>query len=82
MFELTNRNLIKKAMPLQNLTRKQWNAILALTDGLSETDLLKALNTMISNQAKIEVMNNYAFYYEAELDKPVSDVKLTDLMVI
>ena len=82
MFDLTNRDLLKKAMPLKSITRKQWNAILALADGLSETDLSIALNTMISNQAKIEIINNYSFYYSQELDKPVSDSSITGLITV
>ena len=82
MFDLTNRDLLKKAMPLKSITRKQWNAILALADGLSETDLSIALNTMISNQAKIEIISNYSFYYSQELDKPVSDSSITGLMTV
>ena len=82
MLEFTNRDLLKKAMPLQSLTRKQWNAVLALTDGLSDTDLLRGLNTLISNQAKIEVINNYSFYYSEGLDRPVSDSSITGLMTV
>ena len=82
MFDLTNRDLLKKAMPLKSITRKQWNAILALADGLSETDLSIALNTMISNKAKIEIISNYSFYYSQELDKPVSDSSITGLMTV
>ena len=82
MFDLTNRDLLKKAMPLKSITRKQWNAILALADRLSDTDLSIALNTMISNQAKIEIISNYSFYYSQELDKPVSDSSITGLMTV
>ena len=74
---LTNRELLKNAMPLKSLTRAQWNTILAYAEELKNMDndsaLRTTIDTLISNQSKIEIMEQYSYYYLNELDNKVCD---------
>lgn len=74
---LTNRELLKNAMPLKSLTRTQWNTILAYAEELKNMDndsvLRTTIDTLISNQSKIEIMEQYSYYYLDELDNKVCD---------
>lgn len=78
---LTNRELLYKAMPFTSLSRKQWNVILRLLKEVeeqkgSETVLFKALETLHNNQARLEVMGNYLCYFSDSVDNPVREKKL------
>lgn len=62
---MTNKDLLKTAMPLVSLSRKEWNAFNSLIESTEpDTELYRALSTLCSNQAKIEVISNYLFYYD------------------
>ena len=60
---MTNRELLQKALPLVSLTEKQWNAISNHIKQVKKGEVATALETLISNQAKIEVAGNYLDYY-------------------
>ncbi len=72
---LTNKELLKNAMPLVSLTRMQWNIILAYAERLenskSNPELQSVLEVLISNQSKLEIMEQYSYYYYDELDNKV-----------
>ena len=74
---LTNRDLMQNAMPLVSLSRKQWSLLLKhaenieCTEGSSE--LFKAIETLIDNQSRLEVIGGYVAFYKDTLDEPVSE---------
>lgn len=83
---LTNRELLQNAMPLVSLSRSQWNELMKHIDELEivsgvESDLFKAIETLTLNQMKIEVINNYRFYYNETLDSPVRKESFSDLIL-
>lgn len=53
---MTNKELILKAMPLYNLTNDQWDSVQKLIETTSDKLLLSALETITSNQSKIETL--------------------------
>ena len=67
---LTNRELLLNAMPLFSLSRNQWNIILQYASSQSG-ELSKALEVMITNQSRLEVIRNYRDYYDDKLDEQV-----------
>ncbi|SEP81184.1 hypothetical protein SAMN04487977_101499 [Treponema bryantii] len=69
---MTNRELLQKAMPLYSLSEEQWNEILEVKTRLSGS-ALSALETLVSNQAKLEVMTNYIDYFFDSLDKKITE---------
>ena len=59
---MTRRGLLQIAMPLSTLSRVQWNAVLnhlTAVEAVGNDDLYDALQTMIRNQASLEVMSDY-----------------------
>ena len=75
---LTNRELLNKAMPLISLSRKEWNVLLKFVAELEQKEgvdsvLYKAVQKVQNNQAKIEVMSNYNDYYADILEEPVRE---------
>lgn len=73
---LTNRDLMRNAMPLVSLSRKQWSLILKHTENIEcagDGELFKTLETLIDNQSRLEVIGGYVEYYKDTLDEPVSD---------
>lgn len=74
---LTNRELLLNAMPLSSLSREQWKVIFKHLESLersNKTDLLEVLQTLCSNQSKLEVINNYTEYYFDTLNNSVPNV--------
>lgn len=74
---LTNRELLMNAMPLSSLSREQWKVIFKHLESLersNKTDLLEVLQTLCSNQSKLEVINNYTEYYFDTLNNSVPNV--------
>ncbi len=74
----TNRELLQKAMPFVSLSRKEWNALAETVDKLSADNpkLHKICETLVTNQARIEVLGKYLFYYRETQDCPVTDESL------
>ncbi len=74
---LTNREMLRRAMPLYSLSRVQWNELMnymkseEMEKG-TDSGIYRILKLIISNQAKIEIINKYCLYYSEELDCPVS----------
>lgn len=83
---LTNRELVRNAMPLKGLSREQWNSLICHVKNLTETNvnplLESSIKTLISNQSKIEVMDLISVYYLAELNEPVKDYVVSELNTI
>lgn len=69
---MTNRELIKTAMPLSSLSESEWNEIIAFQDKATGS-LLSALETLISNQARIEIFSCYKDYYGDRLEESVPE---------
>lgn len=62
---MTNRELLSKAMPLTSLSRTEWNIFNSFIENTEpDTELHKILTTLCSNQAKLEVISNYLFYFD------------------
>lgn len=83
---LTNKELLNKAMPLISLSRTQWNTLLEHISSIEKTDgcesvLFKALEIMHNNQARLEIMSNYCYYNFNVIDNPTADVN-TELVGI
>lgn len=82
---LTNKELVISALPLVNLTLSQWGTILEHCEQVKkkegEGELFKALETLVSNQSKIEVMTMISANCYEELNDPVSD-KVTEQIVV
>ena len=72
---LTNRELLMNAMPLSSLSRNQWNMVLKHLEKMEKSDkeLFAALNTLCSNQSKLEIITNYKDYFFDSMDKEVSE---------
>ncbi len=73
----TNRELLDKAMPLTNFTKEQWKVFLKHIELLEvlenpESELLKVLEIVFENQSKIAILENYNYYYNNTLEKPVA----------
>ena len=71
---MTNRELMIKAMPLNTLSNAQWKIITKHIEEIERTgnkELLSALETLNTNQARIEVMSNYNDYYSDVMEEPV-----------
>lgn len=71
---ISNRDLLKKAMPLNSFSKEQWEIFLnhletieALED--DDSKLVEMLHVVFENQARISVMENYCFYFNDSLDK-------------
>ena len=72
----TNRELLNKAMPFRSLSRKEWNTFISHLEQVeksADTETLKILHTLFTNQARIEVLGNYFDYYSDTLEEPVRD---------
>ena len=82
----TKRNLLNKAMPLFSLSQSQWEAVnshlekIEISDG-ADIELYNALRTLQSNQAKIEIMDEYCDYYGRNLDDPVREEGISGLVI-
>ena len=73
---MTNRELLQKAMQLVSLTEEEWNEIVALQNKATGC-LYTALETLVSNQAKLEISSCYKDYYGDRLDEPVPEKKVS-----
>ena len=65
---MTHRELIQKAMPLVNLTDKEWDLV---EKHIEKQDLVlkTAFNKLIQNQSKLEIVTNYLDYFGDRLDE-------------
>ena len=75
---LTNKELLLNAMSLSSLSREQWNIIVRHVNNVeqlegSDSELLKALELLVTNQSKMEITNNYFDCYMRELNDPVRE---------
>ena len=68
---MTNRELLQKAMPLTSLSEQEWNALNEYLPKVSGTQISAILNTLITNQSRIEIMSNYFDAYGDILDEPI-----------
>lgn len=61
---MTNRDLLSKALPLVTLSEKEWDTLSAFISEYSDNqEVLKILNTLQTNQARLEVMADHNDYY-------------------
>ena len=77
---MTNRDLMIKAMPLNTLSRSQWKTILKHIEEIEHSgnkELLTALETLHTNQARLEVMSNYNDFYCDLMDEPVREESIS-----
>lgn len=83
---LTNKELVRNAMPLKGLSREQWNSLLCHVKNLAETNvnplLESSIKILLSNQSKLEVMDLISVYYINELNEPVKDYTVKELNII
>ena len=77
---MTNRDLVQKAMPLASLTNEEWEEVNKHLAKQSGT-LFNALQTLITNQSRIEVMTNYYDYYADTLDSPLRDCSVPTISI-
>lgn len=73
---MTNRELIKIAMPLFSLTNEQWDIIEKHLQKISSESgtnslLFKTLDLLFRNQCRIEISANYNEYYFDKLDEEI-----------
>ena len=68
---MTNRELVQMAMPLTSLTEQEWNILNDYLAKVSGNQIYTILNTLKTNQSRLEVMSNYFDYYNDILDEPV-----------
>lgn len=69
---MTNRELLSKAMPLSSLTSNQWDELNKHIEEIQRagnTKLLAALKMIQENQARLEVMGNYFDYFSDVMDE-------------
>ena len=81
---LTRRGLLQTAMPLSTLSRTQWNAVLnhfTAVEAVGNDDLYDALQTLVRNQASIEVMSDYQDYFHDTMDEPVREEAIVDVQI-
>ena len=74
---LTNRELVRNAMPLIGLSREQWNSLLEHCEELTVSSgnhiLIDALKTLVVNQSRLEVINNYLEYHIDKIDSLITE---------
>ena len=81
MENLTRRGLLQTAMPLSTLSRVQWNAVLnhvRAVEVVGNTDLYDAIQTLVRNQSRIEILGDYQDYFHDTLDEPVREDAIVD----
>lgn len=72
---MTHKELVQIAMPLKNLTQKQWDILVKHFEEVKRSEnaeLIDALLILETNQARIEVLSNYNDYYFDTMDDPVT----------
>ena len=69
---MTNRELIQTAMPLSSLTERQWEALIKHVQDINGV-LHEALETLISNQSRLEIISNYSDYYGDTLNNQIGE---------
>ena len=64
---MTNKDLLKLAMPFISLSGKQWNEFINHVDEFEDKDseIYKVLKLLMVNQARIEVIADHEFYYDS-----------------
>ncbi len=62
---MDSKTLLKIAMPYISLSGKQWESFINLVDSFEDkkSDTYKALQTLMINQSRIEIIADYEFYY-------------------
>lgn len=82
---MTNRELLRFAMPLKSLSADQWESawkhLNELYDKHSDTPLYSAFVQLLLNQSRIEISNNYNDYFFDTLDE-VAGKNVCDLSLI
>ena len=81
---ITRKDLLQIAMPLSTLSRVQWNAVLnhlQAVEAVGNDDLYDAIQTLIRNQASIEVMSDYQDYFHDTMDEPVREEAIVDVQI-
>lgn len=79
---LTNRDLLRNAMPLVSLEHEQWKLIMRYMETATlEKSIKDVLETVLVNQSRIEVLNSYGIYYGDKYDEPVPQ-KSVEMTVI
>lgn len=72
--KITYKDKLFHALPLVSLTRKQWKQILKLAEAVeSEQETFKALETLIDNQCRLEIIGDYAEYFKDSLNKQIAE---------
>ena len=79
----TNRELLDMAMPLVSLARAEWRALLNLSEKVDQgdSDLAKALETVMRNQARVEARSGFIDYHEDEMDSLVLEKSVPRLRI-
>jgi hypothetical protein len=70
---MTNRELLRFAMPLKKLSTEQWDSVWKHLEKLyaeqPSSPLYLAFVQLLLNQSRIEISNNYNDYYFDTLDE-------------
>ena len=70
---MTNRELLRFAMPLRSLSAEQWDCVWEHLNELyseqSDSPLYTAFVQLLLNQSRIEISNNYNDYFFDTLDE-------------
>ena len=70
------RELVQKAMPLENLTGEEWDLLNSYL-GKQNDKLNPVLKKLVQNQARIEMIDNFLDYYGDKLEESVPDTIYT-----
>lgn len=75
---LTKKEMVSAAMPIMSLSREQWNSLLKHIKQVEQNEpaesvLVKTLEKISSNQAKLEVISRFFDSYIKEIDDPVNE---------
>lgn len=64
---MTNKDLLKIAMPLVSLSGKQWSELVNHVEEskYNDSEIYKILKLLMINQARIEVIADHEFYYNS-----------------
>lgn len=63
---MTNRELILKAMPLVTLSNKEWDVLTKYMEQRKETAIGNIFEKLYTNQARLEIIGNLIDYYDPD----------------
>ena len=63
---MTNRELILKAMPLVTLSNKEWDVLTKYMEQRKETAIGNILEKLYTNQVRLEIIGNLIDYYDPD----------------